>query len=587
MPTVRLPLVGTYNTRGLAGTPTLTLGEDQRFLNTTFEVVQNPLGGRPKIYAKKRPGWMRDSLVSTGLAATGIIKPQLFNAPVSAFGEANSAVYLGSINIGNITGRALHFTETLVSATTNVMIKASDGTGWYYVDGAKNTLTYTGFTSSGLATVSTIADTTGIYPGQLVTGNTIGNGARVSTVNAATSTITLTANNTGNSTGAIITKEPIAKILGNTFIASSTYISAFAPMDGYLFYATDDGYINNSDLNSVTAYTALGRLAVQGSPDPAVGVAIQKNYAIVFGTNSKEAFHNAGNAAGSPLTRIAQYAENIGCVDQRSVTKIEDEIYFVGSPADGDLGIYKIKGLASQKVSTPVIDRILGTYATSGAIYASSFKLGGYSYAAFSLSTAADAAAAAWLQESSDFILLESGFHILTEDTAAQTASFVRRLVYNVQLNIWSEWDDVQATFIDSIGTGTANQLYATSRFTSTGAIYRISPLADGELFQDDSSTYSMEIRTSKIDLGTQDVKIIEEVELICDTQSTGSAFLSYSDDDYQTWSTPRELDLSSQNPRISRLGSHRGGRAYKITHSSNAAFRGEAMTITYRVGVS
>ena len=424
-----------------------------------------------------------------------------------------------------------------------------------------------------------------LYTGQLITGNTIGSGARISSVNSATSTIGLTAANIATSTGAVVTKEPIAKIIDADFLTTGTYISGFAPMDGYVFYATDDGNINNSDLNSVSVYSASGRLPVQQSPDASVAVAVQKNNVLVLGTNSKEVFHNAGLATGSPLARTAQYAERIGCLDQRSLTQIEDDIYFVSTPYEGDVGVYRIRNLMATKVSTPAVDKIIGTFASDGAIYASSFKLGGQSYATFCLSTAQDGPDSMLLLETGDFLLLETGDNILTEDTASQTASFVRLLVYNITVGLWSEWDCDEATFIDSVASGTANQILATSRFVTGGKVYKVSPIASGTVYQDDTSSYSMEIRTAKINHGTNKTKIVEEVRLVCDQQSSGTATLSYSDDDYSTWSTPREFDLTSPEPKLTRLGSHRGGRAYKVEHSSNAGFRASAMEIVYRFG--
>ena len=586
MPTAKIPLVGSFNTRGIDGDASLVLNEDQRFLNTTFNVVQNPVTGKSTVYAERRPGWAVDSQVSSGLASTGLIKPLDFNAALSAFGETNSAIYIGTNNVGNITGRALHFTETLISASSYVVLKSSDGTGWYYPDGAKDILAYTGATSSGSLTISTIAeDMSGIYQGQLITGNSVGTAARVSTINTATSTITVTVASSASSTSVALTKEPIAKMLSANFLTTGVYRSAFAAMDGYLFYSTDDGYVNNSDLNSAIVYSANARLAVQQSPDPSVAVAVQNNALLVLGTNSKEVFQNAGLASGSPLQRIAQAAERIGCIDQRSLTMIEDDIYFVSTPYEGDVGVYRIRGLKAQRISTPNVDRIIGTAATNGAIYASSYRQGGYPYASFTVSMAQDGPASNFLLESGDALLLESGDNLLLEDTPAQTASFVRQLVYNITLNLWSEWDCDEATFIDSVGSGTNNQLLATSRFVTGGKIYKIDPMTSGEVYQDDGSTYTMEIRTSRINHGTSKVKFIDEIRLICDQQTTGTASLSYSDDDYKTWSTARDFDLSVQEPKLTRLGSYSGGRAYKLTHASNAPFRAEAIEIDYRVG--
>lgn len=588
MPTVRIPLVGSFNQRGIDGSAALNLNEDQRFLNCVFAVVQNPITGKSSLYVEKRYGWSQDSMVSTGIASTGLIKPQLFNAPLSAFGETNSNIYVGTVNVGVITGRALHFTETLISATSNVLIKSSDGTGWYYTFGAKDVLTYTGFTSSGQLTVSTIADTSGIYPGQLITGNTIGAGARVSTVSFGTSTITLTVANTANSTGALITKEPVAKLLSSNFNSSvSTYVSAFAVKDGFHFYTTDDGYLNNSDLNTFLAYQATGKVAVQASPDPSVGVAVQKNAVVAFGLATKEVFQNAGNAQGSPLLPVPQLTEYIGCLGQRSITQIEDEIFWVASPSEGDVGVYRMTGYNSVRISPSWVDKIIGTAATNGSIYASSFRAGGYAYAAFTISIAQDGPASDLLLESGDYLLLETGDRIVLEATSAQVASFVRKLVYNTKLNIWSEWDDSVATFIDSVGSGTNNQLIATSRFKTGGKIYRIDPVSLGAVYQDDGTNYSTEIRTAKIDFGTGNKKYVDELELVADTVSTGTVTIYYSDDDYQTWSAGQTIDLSRDDKRITRLGSHYNTRAYKLVHSANAPFRAEAIEITYRVGTS
>lgn len=587
MPTDRIPLVGSFNQRSIDGSMSLSINEDQRFLNCAFSVIQNPITGKAVPYVEKRPGWTQDSIVSSGIASTGLIKPQAFNAVFSAFGETNSATYFGAIHVGNITGRALHFTETLVSASSYVLLKSSDGTGWYYPDGAKDVLVYTGFTSTGEFTVSTISSTAGLYSGQLITGNTIGAGARISSINSATSTIGLTVANTTTSTATLLTKEPIAKILSANFVSSRTYVSGFAPMDGYHFYATDDGYVNNSDVNSVIVYSANSRIAVQQSPDPSVAVATQRNAVVVFGLASKEVFQNAGLASGSPLQRVAQAAQRIGCIDQRSVTQIEDDIFFVATPYEGDVGIYRMRDFAAQRISTPTVDRIIGTAAQNGAIYAQSFRLGGYAYAAFIISLAADGPASTILLESGDDLLLETGDRILTEDRAAQTASFVRTMVYNIGLNIWGEWDCDEATFIDSLGSGTNNQIIATSRFKSDGKVYKIDPLASGAVYQDDGVTISTEIRTSKVDFGTDAKKYIEEIELIADTVSTGTVTLYYSDDDYRTWSGGHVFDLSKQKKSVTRLGAHYGGRAYKLLHTANAAFRAQALEIRYRKGLS
>ena len=587
MPTVKLPLAGSPNQRGIDGDAALSLNQDQRFLNTIFDVVTNPITGKSTFYVQKRPGWRGSSIPAAGSASTGLIKPQSFVAEITAYGETNSTIYHGTVSLGVITGRALHFTETLISTVGCVAIKSSDHTAWYYMNGAKDTLTYTGDTTSGSAVVTNVAtNTTGMYSGQAISGTGIPAGTRILTVDSSTQ-ITMNANATANGTGVTITKTPIAKILDADLVASTTYVSAFAPMDGYMFYATDDGNVRNSDLNSVRAFTAGAAIAVQQAPDPTLAVAVQKNILVAFGTTSNEKFQNAGFSSGSPLQVVKSQVDHVGALDQRSITTLEDDIYFVSTPSEGDVGVYRMRGLQSQRVSPPHVDEIIGTAAADGAVYASSFRLGGYPYAAFTLSLASDGPASAMLLESGDYLLLENGDNLLLEDTPAQTASFVRQMVYNAALNIWSEWDSDEATFIDSVGSGTANQIVATSRFKTDGKVYTINPVSSGELYQDDGAAYTMEIRTSKI-LDGDGYKFVSKVCLGgWDSKNTTMPYLSWSDDDFQTYSTARQFVLIGGVPTLHRCGAHRSGRSYKISDSANVPFRASTLDITYSEGTA
>lgn len=593
MPTLRIPLVGTFSQRTIDGAAELTANEDQRFLNVTFDVVTNPVTGKSVVHVERRPGWKQDSLPASGSASTGIIKAQTLASPLSAYGDANSVLYYGTTSVGTITGRAEHFTETLISNTTYIAIKSSDGTGWYYVKDSHQVTAYTadGNNSTTITDIKIAGanNTAGLYPGQKLTAATnITAGTRVVSVDAAAFTAVLDTATTGGAFADLaITKEAIAKIGDTDFVTTGTAISAFAEMDGYLFYSTDDGYVNNTDLNSVYNNSPNAKIAVQMSPDPPVAVARQKNSIVVFGQNSKEAFYNAGLSSGSPLQRMPQFFERIGAVNQRSITVLENDIFFVASPHEGDVGVYRMKDLQAQRISTPQIDRILGTSIPSGgAIYASSFRLGGYPYAAFSLSTSSEASENLLL-ESGDALLLEVGDNILLEANPAQSASYSRTLIFNATINLWSEWNCNLATFVDSVGTGSANQLMATSRFLTGGKVYTINPITDGPLWQDDGTTYTTEIRTMGVDFGTNKRKFVEEIRLICDKESTGTVTLEANDEDFDStaWKTLGTFSLGTMEPKVHRCGSHKGKRAYRLTHATNGPFRAEALEIRYREG--
>ena len=593
MPSVTVPLAGSYNQRGINATAVLTALEDQRFLNCKFRLVKNPVTGASEFYVEKRDGWGVDSTISAGNSSTAIIRLLSINGTITAFGDTDSTIYYASTSVGTITGRALHFTETTISSVTHIMIKSSDGTGWYYVDGAKDTLTYTadGNNSTTITDIKVagVNSVSGLYVGQKLTaGTNITADSRIVSINATAFTAVLDTATTGGAFNDVsITKEPVAKIISANFITTGAYISAFAEMDGFLFYTTDDGNVRNSNLNSVTNYTAMDSLSPNLSPDEPRAIVRQGQAIVVLGAASKEVYSNPGtNASGSPLQRQTGSFQKVGVLDQRSVVSLGDDVYFVSSPQEGDLGVYRMRGVQAEKISTPEIDMIIGTVnASGGAFYANAFKLGGYSYFGVSISSASEVAEELLL-ENADFMLLESGDNILLENTPAQLASFIRFLVYNAEINIWSEWDCSQATFVDSIGSGTVNQLYATSRYSTDGKIYTINPTSNGELYTDDGAAYTMQIRTSKLDFGTEVYKFINQVTLIgADIQASGTATLEYSDDDYGTWTTVGSFDLTEKNPFITRCGAHQAGRAWRLSHSANTPFRAKALKFEYTLG--
>ena len=583
MPTVRIPLVGSFSQRGMDANAALVLAEDQRFKNCVFNVVQNPVTGKSVVYAEKRPGWVQDSIPASGSPSTGVIVPQSFTATISAFGDTNSTIYSGNTSVGTITGRAVSFGETIISSVSYITIKSSDGTGWYYANGAKDDLTYVGDTHLGTAVIDSLDNTTGVYVGQAWSGTGVGAGARVLTVDSATQ-VTLNVNSSADGTDITFTKEPIAKILDVDFVTTGNPNGAFVEMDGFLFY-TDGDNIRNSDLNSITAYTSTAYKPADMSPDNVVGIARSKNVIIVFGTGSMQGFQNAGYGTGSPLERIAQTFSLVGCQGQSTIATMENDIYFLGSSQYGDVTVWRIRGLTPSKISPGFVDKIMGTVnATQGTNYVSAFHLGGEEYLLVTMSNAQEGTTGNLLLESSDALLLEDADNILLEGLASEDAAFSRQLVYNTELNIWSEWDAMVATFVVGQGYSSNNAILATSRFGTDGKIYRINPASDGNVYSDDGTAYDMEIRTARIDHGTVNRKFIKSVKLAADTQSSGTVTLEYSDDDYQSWRTAGTFDLTKADKMIHRVGSYKGGRAYRLTHSAATPFRAESIEIEYEI---
>ena len=355
-------------------------------------------------------------------------------------------------------------------------------------------------------------------------------------------------------------------------------------MDGYEFYAHEDGYIRHSDLNSVTAWSAASKIAANASPDSLIAIARQINVIMGFGSNSIQGFHNAGNAAGSVLTRVPQLFKSVGIQDQRSLAKLKDDIYFVTSTRYGNAQVMRLRGFDLTPVSPSVIDNILGTLsATGNDIYLCGFQLGGFDYLSVFISMASEGPDSLILLESSEEILLETGDSIILETNPSVTSSFGRHLLYNATLNIWAEWDSNICTFISGLGQSSTNQIIATSRVNTSGKIYVINAAQD-QVYTDDGSAYTMSIRTARVNHGTSRRKFDTAIRLIGDIQEAGTATLSVCDDDSGTYTTIGTFDLTQPAPRVHGAGSYEGGRSYKIEHSYNGPFRAEAIEIDYEI---
>ena len=93
-----------------------------------------------------------------------------------------------------------------------------------------------------------------------------------------------------------------------------------------------------------------------------------------------------------------------------------------------------------------------------------------------------------------------------------------------------------------------------------------------------------MTIQTARLNHGTDKRKFESSIRLIADTQSSGTTTLEVSDDDYGSWVTLGTFDMTKMDKRITRCGSYRE-RAYRLTHSANTAWRGQALEIELDMG--
>lgn len=496
-PNLVLPLVPSYNERGANGfAATVTNSLDQRRINCCFELVLNSITGKPTVYLSKRPGFS-DIGVTVGSASD---IPYLAIA-VGDGDTQNGNVWVFAKN-GNIT-RASN-----ASGANTILNNAS-----YYP-------TYVDKTAiSGTETV-VIQLSTQIH-------NTSAHKVYyASAINSWTE----------------ITDADFTALL---------HAGKMEHLNGFALQMATNGKIYNSDLNSLSSWSATNYITKDAQQDIAAGLAKCGDLILAFGGATVEAFYNAGNAAGSPLERVRQFNARVGMGSTAGhdvgasgalhhyYATLGPNIYFVGSEYSGvgtSQSAYVFNGSRFEKVSTPSIDKILSSR-TVYSVSAMSFL--GRQAVAFQL-------------------------------VSPSTSDPQRWLMFFPEWREWSEWT---STFAQPVNDGIRHHI----GIAGTGSSDAVGTIFGSDVWIDGSSdSYSMVVQFSFPKDGPHR-KFMDVAGVIGDTsRSASSLTLETSDDDGQNWATGRTIDMTSAKKNLYRLGTYRE-RQVRLTHSGSVDCRLES----------
>lgn len=319
-------------------------------------------------------------------------------------------------------------------------------------------------------------------------------------------------------------------------------------LDGYVFLLkSGTAEIYNSNLDDPTSWQASNFLTSELYPDTGVALARQLNYIVCFNTTSTELFFDAANAAGSPLQRNEQAAIKLGAASAHTVFQNERFITWVAQSETGGPSVWTLEGFQPKKISDESIERILKAEASLSALRAFGVRVKGH--------------------------LL----YVLNCPTANIS------LVYDFEEKLWHFW---------SSNSGGNHVKFAYSFATDAQGVYVVQGDADGSLYnmsptvyQDHGTNIIVQIVTEKYDGGTNRSKFHYRLEIVSDVISGATMSVRYTDDDYNTYSTSRSLDLSKR-PFTRTLGSFRR-RAFEFTHTSNTPLRIWGMEIDVNLGVN
>lgn len=137
-------------------------------------------------------------------------------------------------------------------------------------------------------------------------------------------------------------------------------------IDNYLtFVEPDTGRFFAAELGSATSFDALDFATAESSPDNLVGHITDHGQIILAGKTSMEIWQNFGTA-GFPFERAANGRLEIGCLNGRTLAKLDNSVVWVAN----DYTVRRLEGLTPVRISHHGIEQALTDVTmSSGSAY--------------------------------------------------------------------------------------------------------------------------------------------------------------------------------------------------------------------------
>lgn len=455
-----------------------------------------------------------------------------------------------SVTLGTVSQGTLSFAQTLTKPWLLLHNKVST----YLVDGSVTPTTFqsllpVGITLFGTYSTATLVTTTNsLANGDSVTISGATNSAYngVFTVsNVTTTSFTIAVAYAASTGGSWIRTSalgfPLNQGLGYQLAAGAVYL------DGTVYVMTTTGRIYGSQIEDPITWNALNYISKSSEPDGGVALVKHMNWVVAMGAYSTEFFYNAGGTyPTSPLLRNDNAKLEIGCANGYSVVQFENTVMWIGVSKETGKGVFMLDGTSPIKVSTPVIEKYLNGDSLA-TVNAYALTIAGHT------------------------------FYIMNLDATEVT------LIYDLNEKLWYQWSSVVSGIEQDFSGRFFTSLYGVSYCLNpyNGALSTISKNA----YQDYYSPINTRVVTTLLDGGSTLTKFFDSLQVIGDKAST-TVKVRHTDDDYNTWSNYRTVNMNDKRPILWTLGSSRR-KALELLHTDNTGLRLEAIELNVTEGTS
>lgn len=325
--------------------------------------------------------------------------------------------------------------------------------------------------------------------------------------------------------GAAVTTGPrgVQYLDGTYYIPRSTSGGAFV--------------IGSTALNDPDDFSSLSSILAYIDPADGMYLGKQGSYLLYFKKYSIEMFYDAGSSPGSPLATYPGSKIDFGCANAASIQKLNEVYFYLSQTRQGQFAVHAVSSLQDSPVSTPAVNRLLQhaqlATAATGTIYSWAANCDGHAY------------------------------YCVTFPLANLS------LVYDTASGLWSQWTDADGNYFPYVAAATDANGNAVLLHESNGQAVYLDPYS----YTDLETSISVEIVTPLWDNSNDKKKVIPKIGFQADQVPGSFLDVRCTDDDYQSWSNWRQVDLSQKRPILTGNGTTRA-RAYHLRHQSPTPFR-------------
>jgi hypothetical protein len=346
------------------------------------------------------------------------------------------------------------------------------------------------------------------------------------------------------------------------------FVRGLAYLDQTIYYMDENGVIYNSAFNDPSTWTG-SQITANMRAGSGVQLVQQLNYVIALKTDSMEVFYDAVNPPpGSPLSQVPGGVSPYGAV-MGTPQVIDDILLYVTSDNTVSPQVIRVDSLQPTVISTPPIERLLDQLQAAGFLQ----PPGG-----------AAATFVSWVFKHGGhrFYGLTFPFYLLDEPGTVSKTQLGVTVVYDIDQRLWYQWTDENGNFWPVVSMSYDNNNRHLLQGMSDGKVHWFE--GDYEYPTDNGQIVKVDVYTPNADFGTRRRKTVHRMYFNSDQTPGSTLYVRRSDDDYQTWSVPRKVDLSRRRPELRNEGTF-SRRAYNFYHMAPTPFRVRSVDLQMDMG--